>query len=136
LAAVDRSDGPAEDRPHVSVIVPVMNERRTLAQVLRQASLVHPRTEVIAVVNGSSDGSLDIARSSGARVLAFKHPLGHDIGRAVGAKAARGDILLFIDADMVVPAAKLRNFVKAVEQGIDVALNDYSGPTGKKVVHG
>lgn len=133
---LDRSDGLADERPHVSVIVPIMNERRTLAQVLRQAFLVHPRTEVIAVVNGSTDGSLRIARASGAQVLTFNRPLGHDVGRALGAKVARGNILLFIDADMVVPAATLNKFIKAIEQGTDVALNDYSGPTGKKMVHG
>ena len=122
--------------PHVSVIVPVMNERRTLTRVLLEASRVHPRTEVIAVVNGSTDGSLNIARGSSARVIAFRQPLGHDVGRAVGARKARGDILLFIDADMVIPAATLRKFVNEIERGADVALNDYSGPTNRVVVHG
>jgi len=122
--------------PYVSVIVPVMNERRTLGRVIREAFRVHPRTEVIAVVNGSTDGSLRIARNSGAKVLAYDRPLGHDVGRAVGAKEASGPILLFVDADIVVPAGKLRKFVEAVERGTDVALNDYSGPVHKEVVHG
>jgi len=113
-----------------------MNEKRTLAKVLREAARVHPRTEVIVVVNGSTDGSLRIARKSGARVLAYDRPLGHDVGRAVGAREAHGDILLFIDADMVIPASKLRAFVRAVEAGTDVALNDYSGPTRLETVHG
>ena len=122
--------------PYVSVIVPVMNERRTLARVLREAARVHPRTEVIAVVNGSTDGSLDIANASSARVIACRKPLGHDVGRAVGAREAAGDILLFIDADMVIPSATLRKFVDAIKRGTDVALNNYSGPTRRAVVHG
>jgi len=121
--------------PYVSVIVPVMNERRTLRKVILEANRVHPRTEVIVVVNGSTDGSLDIARKSGVKLIVYDRPLGHDVGRSIGAKEARGDILLFIDADMVIPAPKLRAFVDAVEQGTDVALNDYSGPVRKKVVH-
>ena len=122
--------------PIVSVIVPVMNERRTLRRVIREAFRVHPRTEVIVVANGSTDGSLEIARKSRARVLVHDRPLGHDVGRSIGAREAAGEILLFIDADMVIPAAKLRAFVDAVAGGTDVALNDYSGPVDLPVVHG
>lgn len=123
-------------RPVVSVIIPVMNEARTIGAVVREARGVHPRTEVIAVVNGSTDGSAAAAGQAGARVIAFPEPLGHDVGRAIGARAARGDILLFIDADMVIRRDVLAAFVKAVEAGADVALNDYHGPTGRKRVHG
>ncbi|TJY39749.1 glycosyltransferase [Cohnella pontilimi] len=122
-------------KPRVSVIIPVMNERRTLKRVLQEASRVDPDTEVIAVVNGSTDGSLRIARRSGARVIFFDKPLGHDVGRAIGALEARGDILLFIDADMVIPAKQLHRFVADVSSGADVALNDYSGPVKRSKVH-
>jgi hypothetical protein len=131
-------DAPAEQEssPLVSVVIPVMNERKTLRRVVREAFRVHPNTEVIVVVNGSTDGSLAIARKSGARVLVYKRPLGHDVGRSIGARAARGNIILFIDADMVIPASMLRAFVNAISQGEDVALNDYSGPVKKFTVHG
>ncbi|MUT65867.1 glycosyltransferase [Paenibacillus sp. NEAU-GSW1] len=125
------SDGP----PLVSVIIPVMNERSTIKRVIREAALVHPNTEIIVVANGSTDGSAAIAARMGARVLRYAIPLGHDVGRSVGAAAARGDVLLFIDGDMVIPAAKLRPFVRAVMGGVDAALNDYSGPVRKTVVH-
>ncbi|WP_238590802.1 glycosyltransferase family 2 protein [Paenibacillus beijingensis] len=122
--------------PLVSVIIPVMNERKTLARVLRQAEQIHPRYEIIVVANGSTDGSVQIARQKRVRLIEYPYPLGHDVGRSVGAKAARGEVLLFIDGDMVIPAGKLRPFVKAImERDADVALNNYSGPTGKKKVH-
>lgn len=120
----------------VSVIIPVMNEKRTLRRVIREAFRVDRGAEVIAVVNGSTDGSERIARACGARVIVFPKPLGHDVGRAIGAKAAGGRILLFVDADMVIPARRLRPFVEAVRNGVDVALNDYSGPVRKMRVHG
>ncbi|SFJ03268.1 Glycosyltransferase involved in cell wall bisynthesis [Paenibacillus sp. UNC496MF] len=127
---------PLGNEPAVSVIVPVMNERRTIGRVIDQARRVHPQTEVIVVVNGSTDGSAAVARGKGARVLVYPEPLGHDVGRGVGAMAAKGRALLFIDGDMVIPAAQLKPFVQAVLTGeADVALNDYSGPTSKPVVH-
>jgi glycosyltransferase involved in cell wall biosynthesis len=113
-----------------------MNERRTLRKVIREAFRVHPHTEVIVVLNGSTDGSLEIARRSGAKLLVYDRPLGHDVGRSIGAREAMGDILLFIDADMVIPAGRLKPFVNAVAKGTDVALNDYSGPVDKPIVHG
>lgn len=122
--------------PFVSVIIPVLNERRTLARVIERAAQVHPATEVIVVANGTTDGSDRIAAEMGARVLRYAIPLGHDKGRAVGAEAAAGRILLFIDADMVLPAADLRPFVHAVNNGVDVALNNYQGPVRKHDVHG
>lgn len=122
--------------PYVSVVIPVMNERKTLRRAIAEARRVHPRTEVIVVANGSADGSAEIARRCGAKVLSYPRPLGHDVPRAIGAKEASGEVLLFIDGDMAVPAAKLRAFVEAVSQGVDVALNDYSGPVNKARVHG
>nr|WP_148932876.1 glycosyltransferase family 2 protein [Paenibacillus methanolicus] len=126
------SDSP----PAVSVVIPVMNERRHIAGVIREAFRVHPDTEVIVVANGSTDGSAEIARRMGAKVLNYPQPLGHDVGRAIGAELARGEACLFLDGDMIIPSAQLKPFVQAVLQGgVDVALNDYSGPTDKMQVH-
>jgi len=122
-------------RPHVSVIIPVMNERKTLGRVLREAKIVHPRTEVIVVLNGSRDGSGKIAKQHGVRILRYREALGHDVGRAVGAEAARGDVLLFLDGDIAVSARQLRPFVRAVERGTDVALNAYGGRPATKNPH-
>ncbi|WP_438434248.1 glycosyltransferase family 2 protein [Gorillibacterium sp. sgz500922] len=121
--------------PHVSVIIPVMNERRTLGRVLREAKRVHPRTEVIVVLNGSRDGSESVARRHGVRLIRFGQALGHDVGRAVGAEAARGEVLLFLDGDIAVSARELKSFIRAVERGADVALNAYGGPDVIKRPH-
>lgn len=130
---------PADARPApvVSVIIPVMNERRTIAAVIREARRVHPMSEVIVVANGSTDGSAAIARRAGAAVIVYREPLGHDVGRSIGAKAARGRVLLFIDGDMVIRAEALRPYVDAVlDGGADIALNDYHGPIDTPRVHG
>lgn len=122
--------------PLVSVIIPYMNEKRLIRRIIREARAVHPRTEVIIVANGSTRESLRTVLGSGAKVLVYNERLGHDVGRSIGAQAAYGEALLFIDADMVISSARLRPFVQAVLSGsADVALNDYSGPTGKLEVH-
>lgn len=125
----------SQSSPVVSVIIPVMNEHRTIRKVVAEARKVHAATEVIVVANGTKDGSDRIAHRAGARVLRYAEPLGHDVGRAVGAMEAQGEVLLFIDGDMIIPAGRLRPFVNAVLCGSDVALNEYTGPTDKRSVH-
>lgn len=124
-----------QGKPQVSVIIPVMNERRTIAAVIRECRAIAPHTEVIVVANGCTDGSADVARQAGARVLEYPDPLGHDVGRSIGASAAQGDILLFTDADIVIGHRELRSMVQAVESGVDVALNRYLGPHRRRKVH-
>ncbi|WP_166240477.1 glycosyltransferase family 2 protein [Paenibacillus turpanensis] len=121
--------------PAVSVIIPAANERKTIRQVIYEARHVHPETEVIVVVNGSTDGTERLAEEMGARVVVFPEVLGHDVGRAIGAREAKGRILLFTDADIVIPAAKLRPFVEQIDQGADIALNRYLGPVKTKRPH-
>ncbi|MCL6603782.1 MAG: glycosyltransferase [Paenibacillus sp.] len=121
--------------PWVSVIIPAMNEARTIARVIAAARGVHPRCEVIVIANGSADGTVEIARSSGAHVVSYAEPLGHDVGRSIGAEIAKGEILLFTDGDLVLSSAELRPFVMAVSSGVDVALNDYSGPVRRSRPH-
>jgi len=125
-----------DQAPYLSVIIPAMNERRTIAKVIREAKKIHPNTEVIVVVNGSKDGTKRIVMAHRVTMLTYDEPLGHDVGRSIGADAAKGQILLFIDGDMIISHKQLRPFVHAVANGTDVALNDYSGPTHKRVVHG
>ncbi|MHA6534642.1 glycosyltransferase family 2 protein [Paenibacillus sp. BAC0078] len=121
--------------PYVSVIIPAMNEAGTIAKVIAGARGVHPRCEVIVIVNGSADNTAEIALSLGARVISFEQPLGHDVGRSLGAEEAKGEVLLFTDGDLPISASQLRPFVAAVKRGVDVALNDYSGPVRSKFPH-
>lgn len=121
--------------PVVSVIIPAMNEAARIAAVVAEARKVHPRTEILVIANGCRDDTAERARAAGARVISYADPLGHDAGRTVGAREARGDILLFIDGDMIVPAAELMPFVQAVGSGTDIALNDYKGPVHRSPVH-
>ncbi|MBD2848612.1 glycosyltransferase [Paenibacillus sp. IB182496] len=122
--------------PEVSVIIPAMNERRAIAAVIAEAARVHPSTEVIVVANGSTDGTAQAARRMGARVLSYDEALGHDVGRSIGAREAKGRVLLFTDADIVIPARDLQPLVHAVASGgADIALNTYLGPVAKAQVH-
>jgi hypothetical protein len=110
----------------IGAIVSVMNEEKTILSILNQLQRL-PLDEIIFVVNGSKDLSFHLIRNhSDSVIIHYPHPIGHDVGRAIGAKLANSDILLFMDGDFPVFAEHLVPFIDAVERGLDVALNDIS----------
>ena len=90
-------------RPQVSVIIPVYNDARNLQLCLDglRGSLEAP-LECIVVDDGSTDRSAEVAREWGAKVLSTGGRKGPALARNIGARAAIGDVLLFIDADVCV----------------------------------
>ncbi|MBZ8180608.1 glycosyltransferase family 2 protein [Oscillatoria salina] len=85
----------------VSVVIPVYNGgksfRRCLSALKKALPLPH---EVIVVADGDTDGSRQVAEEFGALVIKLPQAGGPARARNLGAKAATGDILFFIDADV------------------------------------
>jgi rSAM/selenodomain-associated transferase 2 len=81
----------------ISIIIPTLDEEHSLPPLLdaiRQQSIPH---EVIVVDGGSRDRTLEVARDRGARTLVSRP--GRGAGLAIGAGAARGEVLFFLHAD-------------------------------------
>jgi glycosyltransferase involved in cell wall biosynthesis len=122
--------------PYVSVIIPAKNEEGTIYKVIKEANKVHENTEVIVVVNGSSDSTFGQAQKAGAKILHFDYSLGHDLGRAIGAIHAKGEILLFLDGDFYIPFSLLQPYIHSIGVSeCDIALNYYPNRTTKMNAH-
>jgi glycosyltransferase involved in cell wall biosynthesis len=89
--------------PEISAIVPAHNGARSLPELLRslRAQTLDPdRFEVIVVDNGSTDGTAEVAKAHGARVIS--EPIAHRArARNRGVEAARSSLYAFTDADCV-----------------------------------
>jgi rSAM/selenodomain-associated transferase 2 len=88
----------------VSVIVPMLNEERAIARTLEAIAAgvpVESIVEVIVVDGGSSDRSRDEARPRCGTLLVAQRGLARQMN--AGAAAARGDALVFVHADTIVP---------------------------------
>lgn len=106
--------------PHISIIIPAKDEEQNIATCLAALQTInYPKTklEIILVDNGSSDATISIARQYNVKVL--EGPKLKISGlRNLGAKHAQGEILVFIDADIVVTRDWLFNgIVKMAETG-------------------
>ncbi len=89
----------------ISVIMPVYNGAATLRQSLAPLAVMQRDGEIVELIvvdDGSTDASRAIAEEFGARVLPSGGRLGPGGARNVAATHARGDVLWFVDADVVV----------------------------------
>ena len=108
--------------PIVSIIVPVYNGGTGLKQCLngiRQSS--YQNYELIVVDNGSTDDSISVAQKYGDLILHCPGPSGPGATRNMGARRARGEILFFVDADVVIRSDTLAKLVASFQMHIDVA---------------
>lgn len=98
----------------LSVIVPVHNGEQYLEKGLSAIfSSDYPNYEVIVVNDGSTDNSLAVAKKFQCSVVDFKKSRGAASARNAGAETARGDILVFFDADIVIESDTLSKFAAA-----------------------
>ncbi len=108
--------------PTLSIVIPVRNGGDSFRQCL--ASLKHfgaIAVEMIIVVDGGTDDSWRWAEVSGAKVLKLPKSGGPARARNIGAQAATGDILFFMDADVTINADTLSGVVYAFSQQPNLA---------------
>ncbi len=103
----------------LSVVMPVYNEQETLDRIVRRVASTTLKAELVAVDDGSTDGSLEILRrleSEGLidRVIVHERNLGKGAALASGFAAATGDFVIVQDADMEYDPAEYRKLLEPI----------------------
>ena len=117
--------------PELSVVMPCLNEARTIGICIRKAQASFARIgiagEVVVADNGSTDGSREIAEELGARVIPVQER-GYGAALTGGIAAAHGRWVIMGDADDSYDFADLEPFVRQLREGYDlVAGNRFKG---------
>jgi glycosyltransferase involved in cell wall biosynthesis len=126
----------------LSIVMPCLNEARTLAGCIRKAQLFlqeHAITgEVIVADNGSTDGSVEIANDMKARVVRVS-TRGYGAALAAGIDAAEGTYVIMGDSDASYDFSALLPFVEKLRAGYDLVIgNRFRGgiaPGAMPVLH-
>jgi len=104
------------DHPTISIVIPVHNGGPSFRRCLESVRHLHPPPlETIVVVDGDTNGSIDVAKEFNTRVVCLPYREGPARARNEGASCAKGTILLFIDADVAVPAELLHRVAESFD---------------------
>ena len=102
-------------RKMISVVIPVLNESKTIGSCLSRLSKQIEHHEIVVIDGGSQDSTLDIVRSF-PNVKHVYSSMGRGIQMNRGARIAKGDILLFLHADTHLPPRALDKIESLMEQ--------------------
>lgn len=119
----------------VSVVIPVHNGGESFRQCLSSLAQAMPQPdEIIVVADGESDGSWCLAEKFGAKVLRLPTCGGPARARNLGARAAKGDIVFFVDADVAVATDAVAEVKRVFEQDplLDAVIGSYDDAPGAK----
>ncbi|MDP4918771.1 MAG: glycosyltransferase family 2 protein [Haliea sp.] len=118
----------------LSIIIPARNERLGLAPFLPGLRALYSDAELIVVDDGSEDDTAAVARSAGATVVSHPYPKGNGAAIKTGARAATGDVLVFMDGDGQHDPADIAKLLATMEQGYDMVVGARSGRSSQASV--
>ncbi len=106
----------------LTIILPCLNEADSLKILLPKLIKKYPNAEIIIVNDGSNDDSAKIAEQSGATVINHPYSKGNGAAIKTGARAASGDILVFMDADGQHDPKDIENLLAELKSGYDMVV--------------
>jgi glycosyltransferase involved in cell wall biosynthesis len=116
----------------VSLILPAKNESAALVALLPQLREQFPDWEIIVVDDGSTDDTVAVCRAHQARVVSHPYSMGNGAAIKSGARAASGDIFVFMDADGQHRPQDIPRLLEMLAKGYDmvVGARDRSSQAG------
>ncbi|MDQ1119638.1 MULTISPECIES: glycosyltransferase family 2 protein [Pseudoxanthomonas] len=116
----------------ISVILPAKNEAGGLPKTLAALRSLLPDSEIIVSDDGSTDETAKLALEAGAKVVSAPYSMGNGAAIKRGTRAARGDVLVFMDADGQHDPVHITRLLARLENGYDmvVGARDWAGQAG------
>ncbi|KPJ94252.1 MAG: glycosyl transferase [Gammaproteobacteria bacterium SG8_15] len=118
----------------VTIVVPAKNEAGNLKTLLPKLIEVMPDAEIIVVNDGSSDDTLTICREHDIHVISHPYSMGNGASIKSGARAAAGDILVFMDGDGQHDPNDIPRLLEKIRAGYEMAVGARSVDTHASLI--
>lgn len=106
----------------LSIILPAKNEAAALGDLLPRLRAAQPDAEIIVSDDGSIDHTAELCEEHGVRRVSTPYSMGNGAAIKRGARAARGDVLVFMDADGQHDPADVERMVAKLGEGYDMVV--------------
>jgi glycosyltransferase involved in cell wall biosynthesis len=116
----------SERRARLSIVLPAKNEARALETVLPALIAAQPDAEIIVSDDGSTDGTAELCKRLGVTRVAAPYSMGNGAAIKRGARAAQGEILVFMDADGQHDPADVSRLLARLDEGYDMVVGSRS----------
>ena len=127
---------PLARRAALSIILPARNEAGAVGATVAGIRARYPEAEIIVVNDGSSDATAQVAAQAGARVISKPYGMGNGAAVKTGARAAGGDVLVFMDADGQHDPADIPRLLAKLDAGYDMVVGARDGGSQASVGRG
>lgn len=116
----------------ISIVIPAKNEAAALESLLPRLRAVQPNAEILVVDDGSADATAQVCASHAVRALRQPYSMGNGAAIKRGARAAKGETIVFMDGDGQHDPADIARLVERIDAGFDmvVGARDWSGQAG------
>jgi len=106
----------------LSIILPAKNEAPALKELLPRLRTAQPSAEIIVVDDGSTDDTRAICGQHGVQCFSSPYSMGNGAAIKRGARVAKGDVLVFMDADGQHDPADVARLLEKLDQGYDMVV--------------
>jgi len=125
----------------LSIVLPAKNEAKSLSSLLPELKEAQPEAEIIVVNDGSTDNTEQVCEQASVKMVKHFHSMGNGAAIKSGARAATGDVIVFMDADGQHQPSDIGKLLQPiVEQGYEMVVgardNTMHASWGRKIANG
>jgi len=116
----------------VSVVIPAYNEEENIEKVINTAKDVDEVDEILVVNDGSEDRTAEVAKQTGAKVITLEENRGKGYALKKGCEKAKGDIFIFLDADIKnITPKNIQNIIDPFKETYDFVKTRFERKKGR-----